>query len=338
MPTPVEPRRLVIHDTSPVVEGSTAQESLRRSIELAEWGDGLGYRRYWAAELHGMRGVASCAPAVLAAMVASRTRTIRVGAGGVLLPHHAPLVVSEQFGTLEAIHPGRIDLALGRGAGGPKAAQAAVNGAADHSIHAFADQVEQLRAYFRDEVHDRVRSVPGFGNEPQLWMLGSGPDSAALAAQKRMPYAFGGFYDRNGSDAVADAYLATAERIDDWVPYLGVWVGVIAADSADEAEFLAGSHRLKAVSSKVWGRKIRLPSPQVAAEQRPKDPDELKVFHRATDGFIIGDGETVRRELAEFRERTGADELIVRTPVHDRAAKLRSFALVAGVDPYGGPG
>lgn len=329
MVVPIAPSHLAIHDTSPIVDGSTARESLLRSIELAQLGDRLGYRRYWAAELHGMRGVASCAPAVLAGMVAARTDSIRVGAGGVLLPYHAPLVVSEQFGTLEAVHPGRIDLALGRGAGGPKAAQAAVNSARDDSAPAFSHGVDEVRAYFRNETHGKVRSVPGFGNEPQLWMLGSSAESARLAAEKRLPYAFGGHYNRSGSEDAADAYLATAGD-DVWAPYLGVWVGVIAADDADRAQFLAGSHRWKAMSTKVWGRKTKLPSPEVAAVWRPTEPDESRAFERATAGFVIGDGPTVRRELAELRDRTGADELIVRTPVYDQDAKLRSFELVAG--------
>lgn len=336
MTTPIDPSRLVIHDTSPIVDGSTARESLDRSIELARLGDRLGYRRYWAAEVHGMRGAASCAPAVLAGMVAARTSTIRVGAGGVLLPYHAPLVVSEQYGTLEAVHPGRIDLALGRGAGGPKAAQAAVNGGRDDSMAAFSRSIDDVRGYFRSETHENVRSVPGFGNEPQLWLLGTSAESARLAADKRLPYAFGGYYNRNGSEDAADAYLA-AKR-DDWTPYLGLWVGVIAADDADHAQFLAGSHRLRSMGRKLWGRRTRLQSPDVAAAWRPSGPDEARAFERATDGFVIGDGPTVRRELAELRDRTGADELIIRTPIYDREAKLRSFALLAGeatARPYG---
>lgn len=325
----LDPRHLVIHDTSPVVEGSTAREGLRRSVELAELGDRLGFRRYWAAEVHGMRGAASCAPAVLAGLVASRTTSIRVGAGGVLLPNHSPLVVSEQFGTLEAIHPGRIDLAVGRGAGAPRAARDAVNADRDDSLDGFSAQVDELRSYFREEVHGKVRSVPGFGNEPQLWMLGGSEDSAVLAARKGMPYAFGGFYNRNGTESAARTYLEAARSDDGSLPYLGVWIGVIAADTAEEAEHLAGSYRLKNASSKLWGRTMRLPSADVAARQRPTDPDELSVFEKVTDGFVIGDGPTVRRGLAEFRERTGADELILRTPVHDRTAKLRSYELVA---------
>lgn len=330
MPAPVDPAHLAIHDTSPIVEGATARESLERSIELAMLGDRLGYRRYWAAELHGMRAVAGCAPAVLAGIVASRTATIRVGAGGVLLPYHAPLVVSEQFGTLEAVHPGRIDLGLGRGAGGPPAARAALNSARDDSVSAFSASIDELRGYFRNESHDGVRSVPGYGNEPQLWVLGSRVESARLAAEQRLPYAFGGHYNRSGTEDAADTYLASATRDGGWTPHLAAWVGVIAADDAEEAQYLAGSYRLKSLAAKRWGRRIHLPSPEAAAARRPTDRAEAEAFEQVTAGFVIGDGETVRRELAEFRERTRADELVIRTPVYDRAAKLRSFELVAG--------
>lgn len=332
MPQTIEPARLMIHDTSPIVEGSTAQESLRRSLEIAQLADELGFGRYWAAELHGMRGAASCAPAVLAGMVASTTRRIRVGAGGVLLPYHSPLVVSEQFGTLEAVHPGRIDLAVGRGAGGPRAAQLAVRPDKDDSTAGFAEQVERLRSYFKNETTDKVRSTPGFGNQPQLWMLGSSDDSAKLAATLGLPYAFGGFYNRNGTEGAAETYRSSRPPDETWRPYLAVWVGVIAADSDEEAQYLAGSHRFKSVASKLWKKKMRLPDPRVAAENRPTDPDELQQFYQATDGFIIGSGTRVRAELADFMERSGADELIVRTPIFEHSKKLHSIRLLTG-DP-----
>ncbi|MFE7202613.1 MsnO8 family LLM class oxidoreductase [Pseudonocardia alni] len=322
----VDPQYLAIHDTAPVVEGSTPRDALRRALDLACLGDRLGYRRYWAAETHGMRGAASCAPAVLAGRIAASTDRIRVGAGGVLLPYHSPLVVSEQFGTLEALHPGRIDLAIGRGAGAAPAVRDAVNPRRDAARNSFSAEVDRLRGYFQNEVHEGVRAVPAFGNSPQLWMLGSSAGSAILAAEKDLPYAFGGFYNRNGAESAGRTYQMHARR-----PYLGIWVGVIAADTAEEAEYLAGSYRLKNASSTLWGRKRQLPSAEVAVRERPKDPGELAVFYGATEGFVIGDGFSVRRELARLRRTTGADELILRTPVHDPEAKMRSFSLIADV-------
>lgn len=329
MPEPIEPGQLAIHDTAPIVEGSTARQSLRNSLEIAQLADELGFARYWAAELHGMRGVASCAPAVLAGMVASTTRRIRVGAGGVLLPYHSPLLVSEQFGTLEAVHPGRIDLAVGRGAGGPRAAQLAVSADRDDSAEGFLKQVERLRSYFRHEVTDHVRSVPGYGNEPQMWILGSSNESARLAADLGLPYAFGGFYNRDGTESAADTYRTGWSANGDCAPYLAAWVGVIAAETDEEAEFLAGSFRIKSVARKLWHKKMKLPDPHTAAERRPTDKNELQQFYQATDGFIIGSSARVRAELSEFKARTGADELLIRTPVYDQTSKLRSIRLLA---------
>jgi len=328
MTEPISPSRLAVHDTSPIVDGSTARQSLQNSLELAQLADELGFARYWAAELHGMRGVASCAPAVLAALVASTTQRIRVGAGGVLLPYHSPLVISEQFGTLEAVHPGRIDLAVGRGAGGPRAAQLAVRADTDATTAGFAEQVRLLRSYFAQELTDKVRSVPGFGNEPQLWMLGGSEDSAQLAAALGLPYAFGGFYNQDDTAGAAETYRMAFSSADGKAPYLAAWVGVIAADTDEEAEFLASSYRLKSVASRLWGRKMKLPDPHVAQEHKPTDKNELRHFHRATDGFIIGSKERVRFELAEFLSRTGADELILRMPIYDHESKLRSMKLL----------
>lgn len=326
----MDPSRLVIHDTAPIVEGSTARETLRKSVELAQLGDRLGYRRYWTAETHGMRAVASCAPSVVCGEVAGRTSSIRVGAGGVLLPNHSALVVSEQFGTLEAFHPGRIDLAIGRSAGGPKAATAAVNPHRDPSLSAFTEQIDQLRGWFRNEYHEKARSVTGHGNEPMLWLLGTNPDSARLAAELRLPYAFGGHLHLDATEEAVRAYRTASQCAPDWDPYLAVSVGVIAADDAEEAEYLAGSHRLKVMSRKLRGERMPLPHPETAAAQRPTDPDERRAFEQATAGFIIGDRHTVRRDLAEFQARTGADEVIISTPVHDHGARQRSYALAAG--------
>lgn len=326
----VPPSSLTIHDTSPISDGSTVVETLLRSVDLARHGESLGYRRYWTAETHGMRAVASCSPVVVCGEVAGRTSTIRVGAGGVLLPHHSPLVVSEQFGLLEAFHPGRIDLALGRGAGGPRAAKDAISPHGDHSLSAYSGQIDQLRGFFRNEYQDDVRSVTGYGYEPSLWLLGTKPETAELAARKRLPYAFGGHLNREAIDVAVEAYRTAAGRRNDWTPYLAVSIGVIAADNQEDAEYLAGSHRLKVMSRKTRGVRMYLPDPAAVAESRPFDRDELHEFYEATAGFIIGDPETVRRELENFQTRTTADELIITTPIYDHGARLRSYEIVAG--------
>lgn len=330
--TTLDPSRLIIHDTAPIVSGSSVPDTLARAIELAEQGDRLGYGRYWTAETHGMRAVASCAPAVICATVAARTTRIRVGAAGVLLPNHSPLVVSEEYGTLEALHPGRIDLALGRSLGGPRAAADAIKANRDHTLVGMSRQIDQLRSYFRQEYVGKVRSVTGYRNAPMLWLLGTTPDSAALAAEYGLPYAFGGHLNHEATAPAVERYhqKAAAAGIARDRYRLAVSVSVIAADDDNEADHLADSHRLKVMSRRLFGKRLYLPPPDVAAKQRPTDPDHLRVFNGATAGFIIGSGRTVRKQLADLQERTDADELILSTPVFDRQARIRSYALAAG--------
>lgn len=326
----VDPAQLIIHDTAPIVEGSTARDTLLKSVELAQLGDRIGYHRYWTAETHGMRAVASCAPAVVCAQVAARTTRIRVGAAGVLLPNHSALVVSEQFGTLEAFHPSRIDLALGHSPGGPRSTVDLINPDRDGSRVAFARQIDQLRGWFRHEYHEDARSVTGYGNEPTLWMLGTNPESAELAGEMGLPYAFGGHLHAAAIDPAVQAYRAATNDAEEWTPHLAVSVGVIAADTAEEADHLAGPYRLKVASRTLRGERMLLPLVETAAARRFTDPDERRVHDATTADFIIGDGPTVRRELGKFRDRTGADELIISTPVSDHGARLHSYALAAG--------
>lgn len=324
---------LIIHDTSPISAGSSAKDTLLNSIDLAQHGAAYGYRRYWTAETHGMRAVASCSPAVVCGQAAAQTSDIRIGAGGVLLPNHSPLVVSEQFGALEAFFPGRIDLAIGRAPGGPAAATTAINPHRSSDPAAFADQIGKLRAYFRCEYVDKARSVTGYGNEPELWVLGTNPDSAALAAQLQLPYAFGGHLHLDATAEAVETYRSATAGATDWTPRLAVSVGVIAADTGDQAEHLAGSHRLKVMRRKTRGERLFLPAPELADAEPPATPDETRAFEQATEGYIIGSGEAVRRDLASFQERTTADEVIISSPIYDHAARLRSYALAAGVAP-----
>jgi luciferase family oxidoreductase group 1 len=196
--------RLSVLDTSPIVAGSSPRQALHNTVDLAVLADSLGYHRYWVPEHHGMRGVASCAPAVLVGQLAASTRRLRVGAGGVLLPNHAPIVVAEQFGTLEALHPGRIDLGLGRAPGGPPAAVAAVRGSRSSS---FREQLSELREYLSPT--EGAIPVRG-GNVPPLWLLGSSSSSAELATELGLPYAFAGHLNPGGAVAAARSYRGPA--------------------------------------------------------------------------------------------------------------------------------
>jgi luciferase family oxidoreductase group 1 len=323
------PGLLTVHDTAPIVEGASVRETLARSIDLAKHAERLGFGRYWTAETHGTRAVAGCSPEVVCAAAAAATTSVRIGAAGVLLPHHPPLLVSERFGTLEALHPGRIDLCLGRSLGGPRVAADAVRAGRDDSVSGTAAQIDALTGHFRHEYHLGVRSVTGYGYEPQLWILGTGTAGATLAAERGLPYAFGGHLTGGATEAAVAVYHEQADRVS--APkHLAVSVSVIAADTRSRAEHLAESHRTKVMQRVVHKRRIHLPDPDVAARDRPTDPQRLEQYRSATEGFVIGDGDDVRRGLAELRERTRADELIVSTPVFDHDARVHSYRLAAG--------
>jgi luciferase family oxidoreductase group 1 len=299
--------RLSVLDTSPIVAGSTPREALRNTVDLAVLADDLGYHRYWVPEHHGMRGVASSAPAVLVGHLAGVTRRLRVGAGGVLLPNHPPIVVAEQFGTLAALHPGRIDLGLGRAPGGPQAAVTAVR----RSVRPFRELLDELRAYFAEDVAPPAVPVLG-GNVPSLWLLGSSAASASLAAELGLPYAF--------------AHHLNPEVA---VPAPLVSVSVIAAEDDERAEWLAGSTRLK-VLSRLRGNRILLPSPEDAAAFPYTDDDRAEIAARA-GGVLVGGPETVTKQLQGVLDETGAEELMVTTPLYHHEDRRRSYELVAAI-------
>ncbi|MGA6167871.1 LLM class flavin-dependent oxidoreductase [Amycolatopsis magusensis] len=290
--------RLSVLDTAPIVQGSTPKQALEHTADLAVLADSLGYHRYWVPEHHGMRGVASSAPAVLVGHLAQVTRHLRVGAGGVLLPNHAPLVVAEQFGTLAALHPGRIDLGIGRAPGGPPAAVAAVR--SGRTAGPFRAQVEELRAYLAEEAEVPAIPVVG-GNAPALWLLGRSGDSAGLAAELGLPYAF--------------AHHLTP----DLRPAALVSVSVIAAHTDERAEWLAGSTRMK-VHSRLRGHRIQLPSPEDAGHY-----DSPVTGARV----LCGSPETLLPRLQTVLDGTGADELMITTPVYHHEDRRRSYELLA---------
>ncbi|MBP2368262.1 LLM class flavin-dependent oxidoreductase [Pseudonocardia parietis] len=301
-------------DTSPVVEGSTAAEALRNTVDLAVLADRLGYRRYWAAENHGMRGVASCAPAVLTAELAGRTRRIRVGAGGVLLPHHAPLVVAEQFGTLEALHPQRIDLGLGRATGAPR--RIAPHLRTEHD-RPFDEQLTALLRWFDED----SAAMPAAGNRPELWVLGSSVATAGTAARLGLPYATRAEADPDTAVTV----LAAA----DGVPTM-LETPVIAAPTDAEAERVAASVRARLAWRSRHGRRVRLPDVATAVTALA-DPDDRAEGHRLTRHHVVGGPDTVRERLQELLDRTGADELMVSGYVADHDDRCRSYEIIADV-------
>jgi luciferase family oxidoreductase group 1 len=323
--------RVSVLDTSPIVSGATARQALHNTVDLAILADELGYWRYWVPEHHSMRGVASAAPAVVVGRLADATRRIRVGAGGVLLPNHAPIVVAEQFGTLTALHPDRIDLGIGRALGGPRHAAQALRREHERTAKSFRHQVEELIGYFGQDDDQPVMAVPAIGNAPPIWILGSSAASAQLAGSLGLAYAFA--HHLNPGDAAEathtyrDVFQPSAGRLA--APSTLVSVSVIAADTDERAEWLAGSTRLK-VLSRLHGQRILLPSPEDAAAYSYSEADRAEIAAHS-DSVLVGSPDTVRKQLQSVLDDTAAGELMVTTPVYDHAERRRSYELVSEI-------
>lgn len=319
---------LSVLDLAHVRQGGTVAEAFSNTVELARHAERLGYQRFWLAEHHNIPGVASAATAVLIGHVAGATRTIRVGSGGIMLPNHAPLVIAEQFGTLDALYPGRIDLGLGRAPGGDQAAARALrkNLRVDEDFPAL---VEELRGYLgpkRDGA--MVTAYPGVGSNVPIWLLGSSLFSAALAAELGLPYAFAAHFQPDYLMAALDLYRRsfrpseTLER-----PYTMAGVPVIAAESDEEAR------RLATTAQQLFLNLIRN-RPQPLAPPLDEDALDWNEFERAAveakmRAAVIGGRERVRQGLEAFVAETQVDELMIVTTTYDHAARLRSYAMVA---------
>ena len=321
-------------DLAPIGSGHRPGEALRNSIDLAVHAERWGYSRHWVAEHHNMPGVASSAPAVLIAHLASATTTIRVGSGGVMLPNHAPLVVAEQFGMLEAIHPGRIDLGIGRAPGtDPLTAAALRRSVGPLSADEFPDELAELIAFFRgafpgEHPYSRIHAVPGEGDMPELWLLGSTGYSAQAAAYLGLPFAFAHHFSPANTEPALRLYrerfqpsAALAE------PRAIVAVAVVCAETDERAAWLHGSSRLSVLRLRS-GSPGPLPSPEEAAAY-PYTPDEGERVRAYTADHVVGGPGTVCRGLDDLLARTQADELMVTTNVYDHRERLRSFELVA---------
>lgn len=319
-----------ILDLAPITEGGDAGQSFRNTLALAQHAERWGYHRYWLAEHHGMPGIASAATAVLIGHVAAGTRTIRVGAGGIMLPNHSPLVIAEQFGTLESLFPGRIDLGLGRAPGSDPATARALRRDLASDPDAFPQDVLELMDYFSREPRLGVRAVPGTGLEVPLWILGSSTFGAQLAAALGLPFAFASHFAPASLMQAVELYRARFKpsvRLER--PYVMLGFNVFAADTDAEARFLATSTQQAFVNLRS-GRPTRLPPPVDGYRER------LGVQEQAVLGQILaccatGGPETVARELGAFIERTGADELMITSQIFDPAARLRSYELTAGL-------
>jgi luciferase family oxidoreductase group 1 len=324
---------LSVLDLSPIVEGGSARDALRNSVDLARVAERCGYRRYWVAEHHNMEGVASSATAVLVGQIAAATSSIRVGSGGVMLPNHAPLVIAEQFGTLATLYPGRIDLGLGRAPGTDRATMRALRRHLDTSDEeeAFPRDVVELQQYLGPpSAEQTVRAIPGSGTEVPIWLLGSSLYSAQLAAYLGLPFAFASHFAPDLLLQALEVYRATYKASVAWPkPHAMVGVNVVCADSDDEAARLFTSIQQRFLSM-VRGRRGPLPAPvEPAALDALWSAHEKAQVQRMLAASAVGSPASVCAQLAALVERTGADELIVAGAVFDHAARVASYERLA---------
>lgn len=324
---------LSVLDLAPIVEGSDAATALRCSLDLAQHTEAWGYRRYWVAEHHNMDGVASSATAVLVGHIAGGTTAIRVGSGGVMLPNHAPLVIAEQFGTLATLYPGRIDLGLGRAPGTDRMTMRALRrhlGSSDED-DSFPRDVLELQSYLADDTNAApVRAIPGIGTQVPIWLLGSSLYSAQLAAYLGLPFAFASHFAPELLLQALDVYRAGFRPSAEWpAPHAMVGVNVVAADSDEQAAFLFTSIQQRFLGMQR-GQRGPLPRPiDPAAMETMWTPQEKAGVQRMLAAAAVGSPQSVRQQLQAIVEKTGANELIVAGAIHDHAARLRSYQLLA---------
>jgi len=320
---------LSVLDLSPVPEGSDAGKSLRNTLELAQQAEKLGFTRYWLAEHHNMPGIASAATSVVIGHVAAGTSTIRVGAGGIMLPNHSPLVIAEQFGTLASLFPGRIDLGLGRAPGTDQMTAHALRRNLESSANDFPRDVVELLNYFKPaDPAQRVQAVPGAGLNVPVWILGSSLFGAQLAAMLGLPYGFASHFAPADMERAVELYRERFEPSEYLQkPYVMLGLNVIAADTDEEAHHLFTS-QLQAFVNLRSGRPGKLPAP-VVGYQEQLDPSAQALVRQMLSCRVVGGPETVDKGIREFAERTGADELMVTGMIYDHQKRLRSYEIVS---------
>jgi luciferase family oxidoreductase group 1 len=317
-------------DLSPITEGGDAAQSFRNSLDLAQHAERWGFNRYWLAEHHGMPGIASAATAVLIGHVAGGTKTIRVGAGGIMLPNHSPLVIAEQFGTLEALYPGRIDLGLGRAPGSDQATARALRRNLASDADEFPRDVVELIDLMSDQPRQHIRAVPGTGAKVPVWILGSSLFGAQLAAMLGLPYAFASHFAPAQMMQAIELYRENFEPSAQLAkPYVMLGFNVFAADTDEEAQVRATSMQQAFVNLRS-GRPTRLPPP-LPGYREQVGPAEKALLDSVLSCATIGSPDTVREGLRAFIERTGADELMITSQMFDHRARLHSYEIASQV-------
>ena len=320
---------LSILDLSPIIEGGDAALAFRNTVDLARHAEQWGYHRFWLAEHHNLPGIASAATSVVIAHVAGKTETIRIGAGGIMLPNHAPLVIAEQFGTLESLFPGRIDLGLGRAPGSDQRTARALRRNLGSDGDTFPQDVLELQSYFAGG-SDRVQAIPGSGLTVPLYLLGSSDFSGRLAAELGLPFAFASHFAPEYLEVALHLYrrdFQPSAQLDK--PYVIMGAGVFAAETDAEARRLFSSAQLQFLSL-LRGRPGKLPAP-VGSIDELCTPAERAAIDQRTRYAAVGSPETINRRFREFLTQTNADEMIVTGQIYDHAARLRSFEIAAEV-------
>lgn len=318
-------------DLASIIEGGTISAAFKNTVDLAQHVEKWGYQRFWVAEHHSMPGIASSATSVLIGYVAGQTERIRVGSGGIMLPNHAPLVIAEQFGTLEAMYPGRIDLGLGRAPGSDQYTAMALRGDVRNNGQDFPEQLAQLRSYLHpDSKHNRVRAIPGEGQDIPLWLLGSSGFSAALSAKLGLPFSFASHFSPENTKPALARYrnnFQPSEILDK--PHAMVGINVFAADTTEEAQKISTSYQQQFLNL------IRNTPGQMAPPVDTMDgiwtEYEKAIVMKQLNASIIGNPEEVKEQLQAFLDETQADEMIINSAIYDHKARLRSYEIVAEV-------
>lgn len=322
--------RLSVLDLAPINEGSNARQSFKHSVDLAQHVEKWGFHRYWLAEHHNMPGIASSATSVIMGHIAGATNHIRVGAGGIMLPNHAPLVVAEQFGTLESLFPGRIDLGLGRAPGTDQATAFALRRTLNTPVEDFPLHVEELENYFSNNPSARVRAIPGEGLDIPIWLLGSSDYSARLAAEKGYPFSFASHFAPAYLEYALQLYRSNfkpSRQLEK--PYTMVGVNIIAADTAEEAAYIATSQQQQFLSLRR-GEATKL-QPPIENIDDVWTPVERAAIEESLDprSTIVGDPEMVKQKLDSFIRETRTDEVIISSQIFHHKDRLRSYEIVA---------
>ena len=318
-------------DLSSITEGSTASVALQNTLNLAQHAERWGYKRFWVAEHHNMQGIASAATAVVIAHIGSGTSTIRIGAGGVMLPNHAPLVIAEQFGTLEALFPGRIDLGLGRAPGTDQITAHALRRSLTGDVNDFPRDVLELQHYFDDpQPGQRVQAVPGVGTHIPLWILGSSLFGAQLAAMLGLPFAFASHFAPAAMMQALDIYRSTFKPSTQLQhPYVMLGFHVCAAETDDEARYLRTSSQQSLLRMRM-GTPGRLPPP-LREFDATLGEQERRILADFTAAAAVGSADSVRQGMTDFIARTGANELMLVAQIYEHSARLRSFEIAKEV-------